>query len=157
MKKDMGRSGMTHEAFWVVRTTLDVYLESVWQRRIGANENTLSRLKKFAKADRGVFYISTATLHSGKDRICEFRQPFTVTGSVEPRGIKVPTLPEDKRLRYSLPIDLWQAKNPCHISGLIEQLGFIVKKNSWGSYLMQAFIGISREDFHTITKSLESK
>lgn len=145
---------MSPQSFWIVRTTLDVYSASVVTKRIGANSSTVSRLRKIADGDYGVFYVSTHTLQGSSKRICELRQPFTVVGPLEDVLIHVSTLPSGKDLKHSLPIQLLRYKKPRKIEDLIGSLEFIKKKNSWGSYLMQAFIRISREDFQHISRSL---
>jgi len=144
MRKGMGIS------YWIVRTTLDVYLQSIVVRRIGANKQTLSRLKMLNRGDYGVFYISSSELHK-RSPVQEFRQPFKVTGSaIEPIPIQVASLPTNKALEYSLPIDFRSSVEKCCILDVSSNLGFIKEKGTWGSYLMQAFIRIDREDYRTI-------
>jgi hypothetical protein len=145
-----------NKASWIVRVTLDVYLQSIAQKCIGGSKNTLSRLKKFSRGDEGVFYISTPALESGR-RICEFRQPFKVTGSVQPVPVEVRTWPKEKHLAYSVPINLRPHPTSVHISGLIHRLDFIRRKELCGSYLIQAFICISAKDFEAIVEALKTR
>ncbi len=147
---------MSKEAFWIVRTTLDVFKASMVAERVGANANTINRLKKVAKGDYGVFYVSTAELHKSSQRINEFRQPFKFIGPIEPIPIRVATLLHDKELNYSIRIKHLSSQKKCRISDLVEELNFIVKKNSWGSYLMPAFISISKKDYESIMRHLDS-
>jgi hypothetical protein len=145
---------MSKEAFWIVRTTLDVFEASIIAKRVGANTNTLNRLRKVTKGDYGVFYISTTKLHNSQKKICEFRQPFKFIGSIEPVQIRVATLPKNKKLDYSIHIRLLSSQKAFKISALVNKLDFIVKKDSWGSYIMPAFINIRKGDYESIITQL---
>jgi len=143
--------------YWIVRTTLDVYNECHLIKRVGANERTVNRLKKASVGDFGVFYISTSELHKSSETISQFASAFIFTGKVDNVPINVETLPADKSLEYSISIEFFGKGDKCNISNLIEKLDFIKKKNHWGSYLMQAFIKITKRDFQIISENIEVK
>lgn len=137
-----------------MRTTLDVYEVYIRLSRVGASENNRKRLENLSKGDHGIFYISTTQLHKSSKTISEFRSPFIINGTAETVPIRVPTLPPEKFLTCSIIIRLLPYEGICRIASLIEHLGFIKKKEHWGSYLMQPFIELAEADYQKIIDSI---
>ena len=147
------RETMTQPSYWIARTTMDVYSAYLNTNRIGAGAQTLARLTKLTKGDLGIFYISTNELHK-LQQVQKFRSPFTLNGNIESVPIIVDTLPEDKKILFSASIKFFDPSGTCSMHEIINKLDFIKKKNHWGSYLMQAYIKVSKKDFDVILGSL---
>jgi hypothetical protein len=138
---------------WIVRTTLDTFDVCKRLKRVGATANTAKRLQKFAPGDHGVFYISTVALQKSQT-LSELRFPFKVTGNLELVPIDVPSLPPSKALTFSLTITPLGIDGTCKIQDLVGQLSVIKQKEYWSSYLMQAFIQVTADDFQIIHTAL---
>lgn len=147
---------MKKAKYWVARMTLDALEACIAEKRLGANDKNLGRLKKLSSGDKGFFYVSTRELYKDHLAVSEFMNMFQIEGDVESISIDVPTLPIDKSMLYSVRISVFETGS-IGIHDVKNKLQFIRRPEYWGSYLMQSFIEISEADYEVLSEYLGAK
>ena len=144
------RKFSTEVNHWIVSVTLDNLRIALRERVIGFVESKRSRVKAFQLGDLIIFYVPRESLAYYK-RIGKF------IGLAEIKGESYEShTPIWKNGLFPQRIAIEPlSERSCEIAPLIERLGFIKNKRSWGITFLGGILRIPQTDFETIRESMK--